>query len=386
MKKYLPIIPVLAIFISIMVFYFNKTTQIHKQESELKNLRELSLEVEMLYKNYQVNLLNVKKNVNKDSLATSNREFTNGLKNYLDVLANLDYGRLYRLSNIMSKKNSAMQLAYEDLKTDSAALYNSMLWSSRSLEAYLTKTSKLSKADKRFIYYLYSEVLNSSISEVIAIKNMSGVRHTDALNRHLREIHETQINLANSFEEVRKNDILKEINEVILFTFEKSNELTEETKEMIHNLLMIVGFLLLLAFAVYVKQVKEAAELRKVKHDLNEFVEALDEGAIVSKSDLTGKITYVNDKFCEISGYTKEELIGKQHNIIRHPDMKAEVFKNLWDTIKKGEIYKGSIKNRAKDGSAYYVATTVIPMHNEEGVVDTYLSVRYDITGFVHNI
>ena len=386
MKRYLPIIPVLAVFISIMVFYFNKNAQIHKQENELKNLRELSLEVDMLYKNYQVNLLEVKKVVDKDLLSSSNVEFNRGLENYLGVIASLDYERLYRISNIISKKNNSMQMAYEDLKTDSAALYNSMTWSSTSLKAYLTKTSKLSASDKRFVDYLYSAVLNSSVSGVIDIKNMSDVRNADALNKHLREINEKQITLLNSFEEIRKNDISQEINEVILFTFEKSNELNEQTKEMIQNLLMIVGFLLLLAFAVYVKEVKEATELRKVKHDLNEFVEALDEGAIVSKSDLTGKITYVNDKFCEISGYEREELIGQQHNIIRHPDMKAEVFKELWATIKDGQIFKGTIKNRKKDGSAYYVATTIIPMHNEEGIVDTYLSVRYDITGFIGDI
>ena len=64
--------------------------------------------------------------------------------------------------------------------------------------------------------------------------------------------------------------------------------------------------------------------------------------------------------------------------------MRAETFKELWKTIKAGKIFRGTIKNRAKDGTAYYVATTVIPMHNEEGVIDTYLSVRYDITGFVN--
>ena len=79
-------------------------------------------------------------------------------------------------------------------------------------------------------------------------------------------------------------------------------------------------------------------------------------------------------------------MSGSPHNIIRHPDMKAEAFKELWTTIKSNQIFKGTIKNKAKDGSAYYVATTVIPMHNEEGVVDTYLSVRYDITGFIHDL
>ena len=82
---------------------------------------------------------------------------------------------------------------------------------------------------------------------------------------------------------------------------------------------------------------------------LEEYKKALDESSIVSKADLNGIITYVNDKFCQVSGYTKEELIGKNHNIIRHPDTKKDFFTQLWNTINQKKIFNGIIKNRKKE-------------------------------------
>jgi len=75
--------------------------------------------------------------------------------------------------------------------------------------------------------------------------------------------------------------------------------------------------------------------------------------ALISETDTQGIIQHANPRFCEVSGYTLEELVGKPHNIVRHPDMPKEIFKELWDTIKAGKIWQGEIKNRRKDGSPY---------------------------------
>lgn len=101
---------------------------------------------------------------------------------------------------------------------------------------------------------------------------------------------------------------------------------------------------------------------------------------ILSEADLFGTITFVNTKFCEVSGYSKEELLGKPHNILRHPDMPKELFKKMWNTIKKGEVFKGIIKNKAKDGSHYWVDTTVVPIKGEDGKIIKYIGSRYHIT------
>ena len=113
---------------------------------------------------------------------------------------------------------------------------------------------------------------------------------------------------------------------------------------------------------------------------LDEYKKALDESSIVSKTDLNGIITYINDKFCEISGYTKEELIGKNHNIIRHPDTPKEFFLELWKTISNKKTFKGILKNKKKNGQTYYVNSTIIPILDKNNNIVEYIAIRNDIT------
>jgi len=102
--------------------------------------------------------------------------------------------------------------------------------------------------------------------------------------------------------------------------------------------------------------------------------------SIVSESDLKGDILSINEKFIEISKYSREELVGKPHNTTRHPDMPKDVFKELWSTIGRGKIFRGKIKNRAKDGTPYYVDACIAPVMGENGKPRKYIGVRYDIT------
>jgi PAS domain S-box-containing protein len=97
---------------------------------------------------------------------------------------------------------------------------------------------------------------------------------------------------------------------------------------------------------------------------------------IVSKTDLTGRITYVNRTFMQVANYTEAELLGKQHNIIRHPDMPRGVFKLLWDTLKKGDEFFGFVKNLAADGSYYWVFANITPDLDAGGKLTGYYSVR----------
>lgn len=87
---------------------------------------------------------------------------------------------------------------------------------------------------------------------------------------------------------------------------------------------------------------------------------------IVTKTDKSGKITYANPIFIEFSGFSESELLGKQHNIVRHPDMPRSVFSLLWNTIKSGEEFFGYVKNRSKDGSYYWVNATVTPSYSTD--------------------
>lgn len=113
---------------------------------------------------------------------------------------------------------------------------------------------------------------------------------------------------------------------------------------------------------------------------MNEYKNAIDEAAIVSRTDRNGIITYANRKFCDISGYRLEELIGRSHNIIRHPDMQASIFKELWDTILMKKVWNGVVKNKKKNGGHYWVKTTIIPILDEDNEILEFISIRTDIT------
>ncbi len=129
------------------------------------------------------------------------------------------------------------------------------------------------------------------------------------------------------------------------------------------------------------QQVSEIeAQKQGAEYALQDRLAILDRFALISQTDTRGVIQYANPKFCEVSGYTLEELVGQPHNIVRHPDMPRETFKELWDTIKAGKIWQGEIKNRRKDGSHYWVLATVGPVRNEKGEIAHYLSIRVDIT------
>lgn len=114
---------------------------------------------------------------------------------------------------------------------------------------------------------------------------------------------------------------------------------------------------------------------------LNQYKNTVDRSSIVSKTNEKGIITYVNESFCEISGYTQEELLGKSHNIVRHPDMDSSTFKDIWHTIKDLKIpWRGIVKNRKKDGSAYWVQTIINPILDTNGKIVEYIGIRTDIT------
>ncbi len=113
---------------------------------------------------------------------------------------------------------------------------------------------------------------------------------------------------------------------------------------------------------------------------LDGYKKAIDKSSIVSKTDTHGIITYVNKMFCNVSGYSKEELLGRSHNIVRHPDVSSEVFKDMWDTLQSKKVWKGIVKNRRKDGSAYIVQATITPVLDSNDNILEYVAVRHDIT------
>jgi len=121
-------------------------------------------------------------------------------------------------------------------------------------------------------------------------------------------------------------------------------------------------------------------KFEEVRAELEVRTRIMNETSIVSMADKKGDILSINEKYLEISQYTTEELLGSPHSITRHPDMPKEVFKKMWGTIGRGQVFRGVIKNRAKDGTPYYVDAVIAPFIGKNGKPEKYLGVRYDIT------
>ena len=112
---------------------------------------------------------------------------------------------------------------------------------------------------------------------------------------------------------------------------------------------------------------------------------AVEYAFVVSKTDLQGNITYVNDLFCALTGFAREELIGQPHSIVRDPAVPKEIYKDMWDTIKAGKNWTGIVPNRGKGGVLYVVDTSVQPIKNEAGEIVEYISVRRVINDLMSN-
>jgi PAS domain S-box-containing protein len=138
------------------------------------------------------------------------------------------------------------------------------------------------------------------------------------------------------------------------------------------NILSIVSFILMIILII--RLIRSEKRLKVIT----------DKYIISSTTDTKGRILEVSDAFCIISGYTREELIGKPHNLIRHPDMPKQAFKEMWETIQSGKSWQGKVKNRKKDGGYYWVYANIEPLFDRKNRIEGYAAIRLDITDSVH--
>lgn len=154
--------------------------------------------------------------------------------------------------------------------------------------------------------------------------------------------------------------------------------------ERIHLFQLLIGVtLLFLGFGIFTEyQLRQKKEVLHANSLLEQYIKAIDAGSIISKGSLDGTITYVNEQLCKTTGYRPEELIGKPHNIFRHPQTPKETFRTMWNTIQSKEIFRGLVRNLKKDGSPFYAKMTVIPIIYD-GQITEYIAFRDDVTELI---
>ena len=308
--------------------------------------------------------------------------------------------------------------------------------------SYLPKREN--KKLKKQELVLHSISLNLKSLEQLLRKNylISNLNNYHALEEQVTNVNHKIDQLLDIIKSSILNDTKKELNEEYfldkvtssiesqealynMFNYSYKDtiyELIEKSENKLWSLLVLFFIIVLIAFYVFIafyhsitgnlKKLQTASEmisegktkikLKVDKHDeigdallafntmseklseniafLDGYKTAIDTSSIVSKTDLKGVITYVNKMFCDVSGYTEEELIGRSHNIIRHEDMSRDIFKNMWETIEAKQIWKGTLKNKHKDGKAYIVNATILPILDSEDNILEYVAVRHDIT------
>lgn len=184
---------------------------------------------------------------------------------------------------------------------------------------------------------------------------------------------------------IRETD--NEVPILVLSAYNESNYFMESIKLGVEGYLLkpinMEQFLVVLNKVIQKVQLKEKS--RTYMSLLGQYQEVTDNSLIVSKTDPMGKITYVNDEFCKISEFSKEELIGSNHNIIRDPENPKEFYEEMWESLKgKKQIWKGTIRNKSKSGKSYYVQATIKAILDADGNIVEYIALRSDITDIMN--
>ncbi|SFV64942.1 diguanylate cyclase/phosphodiesterase (GGDEF & EAL domains) with PAS/PAC sensor(s) [hydrothermal vent metagenome] len=231
---------------------------------------------------------------------------------------------------------------------------------------------------------ILEDIFGNVVSAVDGIDAFEKFQH-DSFDIVISDINMPRMNGIELFKKIK--EINQDVSLIFLSAHNESNYFLEGIKIGVNGYLLkpINIHQLMNTFIRVAQKYKYKKQAQENLCLLNEYKEAVNQSSIVSKANIKGIITFVNDAFCKISQYTEEELIGKNHNIVRHPDMSKSVFEDLWDTIKnKKKSWKGVIKNRAKNGTAYYTDSLIMPILDNDGNILEYISIRHDITAVMN--
>ena len=283
-------------------------------------------------------------------------------------------------SLIIYKKLSSIQEYYGELRARVGSVLEQHFMSSKDL-AFISRLYVLIEYDTDALI-LFSNLEHVHIYKSIVDKGyiapVKGIIET-LLNAKIENVRLNSLEwykLATSNIDTLNQQTFRYLQKII----ESNKILCKQTQDklIIHIIFWLISLLIGL-FVLYTLY-RTTAKMIQKNILLEEYKKAIDVSTIVSKTDASGKITYANQAFCDISGYTLSELLGKPHSIVRHPNIEKEVFEDLWTTLKSGKSWRGEFENRNKDGSSYWVQATISPIFDEKGKLVEYIAIRNDVT------
>jgi len=320
----------------------------------------------------------IRKKVNNDTLT-----YNAMLKEYSTIINLLlkyivDIAKNSNLPQITQNLSAYVNLLYlkESIGSQRALGVKILSLNKISADDRINMIKLISKKEQSFL--MFSNYASNDISKYyIKIAKIDTFKKIKNIENYIINKNSLDIKISSSYWydiTTKKINSLNRIGKYIKIKTLKhiTHELTQSKRVFVFMLLLILLSMITfsLMLMALLKLIKEEQKLRAV----------LDRYTIVSITDLKGVITDVSDAFCDISGYSKSELIGKNHNLVRHPSMEKEVFQEIWRRLKKGESWKGKIKNLKNGGGFYWVYANIEPLYNSAGEVDAYISVRVDIT------
>lgn len=366
-----PLVATVTFLIAFTAYsWLNAEMESQKLQNGLKKIHSLQIDDYDL----QIQLSLAIADINVDELNRYTHDFSEDTEAFADYIHTHMDGDHYlqALTDAISDAHRMRQETIEDFKSYRSLLNNSILWV-RAKES----SQELAPADAwafhRIIDSYYSMNLEESIPFPPYVSDPVMQSHLDVLYTYALKMNRLTKKLAHT----RSDGLI----DTMIHHMEALLQENEDSRIfMMWNFVFWAFSGLLLSLFLYFQVRKSFRHAQHLSNELKQFFDALNASSIVSKTDTHGEITFVNDTFCTVSGYSRQELIGQPHSIVRHPDTPASVFSALWKNIQSGTLYKVILKNRRKNGTPYYVDSTIFPIKNETGAITEYLAVRHDIT------
>jgi len=334
--------------------------------------------------------------LNYDSLVANTARLSDIERHYFDGLGEEAIGVLTAPRAVLENAINAQESVIEHYKSHLAILQNSELYlpllsQEFKLQLYMHTDDAdfiVDKVNKALVSLLDSSLL-TRVSAQNSLKELGAVRSKvpedivdkfDMLITHGHTLLEMRIEIFGLLDQALSDEVKQSIEQL------KNNYQVFYTQKLIQARYYQMGWvsltLLMALFIAYslFRMSRITSDLQNSLRDTAFQKYALDQHAIVSIADVQGNITYANDKFCEITHYSLDELIGENHRIVKSDEHDAEFFKNMWHAIANGEVWHGEVKNIDKQGGFYWTRSTIVPFLGDNGKPFQYISIRTDIT------